>query len=113
MMSQRSQIHSYKNLPCYKKLKNVKDLKEMNELFFVTFRASGLADEEDAEGNVIPAPWRSEENKPQWEDFVPSGSSNNYSYEAREIRQEYKEYFNLEGAVSWQWRQCGIDKRNN
>ena len=84
----------------------------MNELFFVTFKASGLADE-DAEGNVIPAPWRSEENKPQWEDFVPSGSSNNYSYEVRKIRQEYMEYFNLEGAVSWQWRQCGIDKMNN
>ena len=62
--------------------------------YVIFFRARGIADEEDAEGNVIPAPRRSEENKPQWED--------NYSYEARKIRQEYLEYFNLEGAVSWQ-----------
>ena len=80
--------------------------------YITFFRARGLADEEDAEGNVIPAPWRSEENKPQWEDFISSGR-NNYSYEARKIRQEYLEYFNLEGAVSWQWRQCGIDKVTN
>lgn len=75
-------------------------------------RARGLAHEENAEGNVIPAPWRSEENKPQWEDFVSSGS-NHYPYGARKIRQEYLEYFNHEGAVSWQWRQCGIDRLNN
>ena len=33
----------------------------------------------------------------------------NYSREAKEIRDEYSAYFNGEGAVSWQWRTCGID----
>ena len=43
-----------------------------------------------------------------WFDFSPRGS-NNYSNEAKVIRDEFKQYFNNEGAVPWQWVQCGLD----
>ena len=77
----------------------------------ITHRAMGITDhdEEDEDGNITPAPWRSDVEMPCWEDFKPSGS-NNYSDQARVIREEYMQYFNLEGAVSWQWRQCGLDR---
>ena len=69
-----------------------------------------MTDEEDSNGNLIPAPWRSDisDDPSSWLDYNPS-CSNNYSQEARLIREEFKEYFNLEGAVSWQWKQCGFD----
>ena len=44
-----------------------------------------------------------------WFDFSPRGS-NNYSNEAKVIRDEFKQYFNNEGAVPWQWVQCGLDR---
>ena len=37
-------------------------------------------------------------------------SSNNHSSEAKLIRDEFKEYFNNDGAVTWQWHACGIDR---
>ena len=64
-------------------------------------------DKEDAEGNIIPAPWRNDSDLASWHEFHPS-CSNNYSTEARLIKQEYMEYFNGEGAVPWQWKQCGL-----
>ena len=64
-------------------------------------------DLEDDDGNVIPGPWRSSENEQtSWFDYRPQ-CSNNYSTEARVIREEYMEYFVTEGAVPWQWRLCG------
>jgi len=36
--------------------------------------------------------------------------SNNHSSEAKLIRDEFKDYFNNDGAVSWQWHACGIDR---
>lgn len=62
---------------------------------------------EDAQGNVFPAPWRSEADLAAWVDINACGS-NNYSNDARLIREEFKDYFNLEGAVPWQWRSCGL-----
>ena len=43
-----------------------------------------------------------------WFEFSPR-CSNNYSNEVKLIRDEFKQYFNNEGVVSWQWVQCGSD----
>ena len=60
-------------------------------------------------GNIIPGNWRSDlAGSESWIDFSPC-CSNNFSNEAKSIREEYKAYFNNEGALSWQWHQCGID----
>jgi len=73
----------------------------------VPFRANGLTDQEDEEGNVIPGPWRCNSSElSSWFDYHPQ-CSNNYSTEARAIREEYMHYFMKEGAVPWQWRICG------
>lgn len=55
-------------------------------------------DKEDMHGNVNPAPWRNDTELSSWLDFHPV-CSNNYSNEARVIREEYMAYFNNEGAV--------------
>jgi len=34
--------------------------------------------------------------------------NNNHSLRAKLSREEFKEYFNNEGVVSWQWRMCGL-----
>ena len=68
-----------------------------------------LQDTEDHEtGRIIPGSWRNDVPNSFWLDFFPT-CSNNFSQEGRGIREEYKEYFNNEGAVTWQWRMCGID----
>lgn len=36
--------------------------------------------------------------------------SNNHSSEAKLMRDEFKDYFNYDGAVTWQWHACGIDR---
>lgn len=43
-----------------------------------------------------------------WLDFSPR-CSNNHTSEAKSIREEYKNFFSNEGAVQWQWKQCGLD----
>lgn len=58
-----------------------------------------MVDMEDDQGNVTPRQWRSEADLSAWVDISMCGS-NNYSNEARMIRDEFKVYFNLEGAVS-------------
>ena len=71
------------------------------------FRVNGLTDQEDDDGNVIPGPWRCNESVlSSWFDYHPH-CSNNYSTEAKVIREEYMDYFVNEGAVPWQWRLCG------
>ena len=42
--------------------------------------------------------------------YLSLPSSNNHSLEAKLIRDEFKEYFNNDGAVTWQWHTCGIDR---
>ena len=64
--------------------------------------------EDPVNGNVTPGEWRNEHPGESWIDFSPS-CSNNFSNEAKSIREEYKSFFNNEGAISWQWLQCGID----
>lgn len=69
---------------------------------------SMLSDYEDIETGIItPGMWRNDVPTSSWLNFFPS-CSNNFSNEARAIREEYNEFFNNEGAVTWQWRMCGI-----
>lgn len=67
----------------------------------------GLTDVEDGQGNIIPAPWRLSDQQTSWLDYHPH-CSNNFSNEARAMREEYMTYFNSEGAVPWQWELCGV-----
>jgi hypothetical protein len=77
-------------------------------IFFCIRISEHDVDREDLQGNLVPGTWRAADNDMStWQAFHPL-CSNNHSNEARLIREEYKEYFNMEGAVPWQWRQCGI-----
>ena len=44
-----------------------------------------------------------------WLDLPPLIHGQNYSKDAKEIRNEFCNYFNLEGAVNWQWVAARID----
>lgn len=44
-----------------------------------------------------------------WLDLPPLAKGQNYSNKAKAIRDEFCEYFNLQGAVSWQWEAARID----
>ena len=71
--------------------------------------ASVLSDSEDHEtGEIIPGCWRNDPPPTSCCDFSPT-CSNNLSNGAKLIREVHKEFFNNEGAVSWQWQMCGID----
>ena len=77
-------------------------------LFYRSDVSSTLVDSEDeATGDVTPGTWRAQSFAPVWEDFNPQ-CRHNYGMRAKQIRDEFKEYFNNEGVVPWQWRQCGI-----
>ena len=76
-------------------------------LINAVFGVDGLTDVEDGQGNIIPAPWRLSDQQTSWLDYHPH-CSNNFSNEARAIREEYMTYFNSEGAVPWQWELCGV-----
>ena len=76
-------------------------------LINAVFRVDGLTDVEDGQGNIIPAPWRLSDQQTSWLDYHPH-CSNNFSNEARAIREEYMTYFNSDGAVPWQWELCGV-----
>ena len=44
------------------------------------------------------------ENSQGFQPIGCSTSSNNYSENAKKIREEFTDYFNKEGAVEWQWQ---------
>ena len=74
-----------------------------------TYIPPNLVDVEvSATGHVIPGTWRNEALPSSWLNYKPN-CSNNYSGDAKAIREEYLQYFNNEGVVHWQWLQCGID----
>ena len=59
-----------------------------------------MTDQEDEDGNLIPGPWRGSDNElSSWFNYRPQ-CSNNYSTEARAIREEYMDFFSKEGAVA-------------
>ena len=47
--------------------------------------------------------WRFENQNIQGILTINNNTSNNYSEDAHMVRDSYKEYFNNEGAVDWQW----------
>ena len=68
-----------------------------------------LVDREDPDsGDLRPGDWRQDQSSNTWLDFSPI-CSNNFNSDAKAIRDEFRSYFNTEGAVPWQWRQCSID----
>ena len=58
----------------------------------------------DSPAGVIPGDWRQDARSINGITHIESlRSSNNYGVDARLVREEFKNYFNNEGAVSWQW----------
>ena len=58
----------------------------------------------DSPAGVIPGDWRQDARSINGITHIESlGSSNNYGVDARLVREEFKNYLNNEGAVSWQW----------
>lgn len=74
--------------------------KQRNSRFLYT--PPEYVDREDVgSGEVVPGQWRCEVPLESMLELRPV-SSNNYSNEAKMTRDEFKEYFNSNGAVSWQ-----------
>ncbi|XP_036143028.1 protein ALP1-like [Monomorium pharaonis] len=63
-----------------------------------------IIDREDSDG-FIPGSWREEINNSALENITRTGS-NNCSRHAMEIREQFCEYFNNEGALTWQYNMC-------
>ncbi|XP_057310637.1 uncharacterized protein LOC130648602 [Hydractinia symbiolongicarpus] len=56
-----------------------------------------------SQNNIIPGEWRKDSESISGIQDLTNCSSNNYSKQAALIRDEFKCYFNNEGAVEWQW----------
>lgn len=69
----------------------------------------GLADQENASGEIISGSWRDDVPTGTWFPIVNDKYGNRPNNVAKSIREEFTEYFNMEGAVSWQWRAAKID----
>ena len=70
----------------------------------------GLVDYENIEsGEVYKGTWRSGELQGSWNSLSSSRHGNHSSARAREIREEYSEYFINERCVPWQWKSARID----
>ena len=67
---------------------------------------SGLIDTETAQGELIPVSWRPENISDVMLPLENSKYGKNADVEAKEIRNEFMDYFLHEGVVSWQWKQC-------
>ena len=52
---------------------------------------------------IAPGEWRNEENDILGLQSLGRVGSNNYSLDASLVRQGFKEYFNAEWAINWQW----------
>ncbi len=59
--------------------------------------------DQERETGITPGEWRNEENDILGLRPLGRVGSNNYSLDASLVRQGFKEYFNSEGAVNWQW----------
>ena len=70
---------------------------------------NGLVDEENGYHNIIEGSWRKEQPNDTWFSLSNNIYGNRSSNEAKSIRDEFKDYFVMEGAVDWQWRCANID----
>ena len=57
----------------------------------------------DNRSEIIPGGWRETTHDNSGLKEIPRFGSNNYSRMTSLIRDEFKDYFNNEGAVDWQW----------
>lgn len=59
--------------------------------------------DQDGPTGISAGLWRREASELGGLQPINNMGSNNYSLDARHVRDAYKEYFNAEGAVGWQW----------
>ena len=59
--------------------------------------------DQDGHNGLIPGEWRGNINNIQGLEDILQFGSNNYSKDARKVRDDITEYFNNEGSVDWQW----------
>ena len=70
----------------------------------------GLTDRENIEtGEFFEGTWRSDKYQATWYPIQNSLHGNRSSNLAREVRDEFTEYFMNEGCVPWQWKSAKID----
>ena len=70
----------------------------------------GLTDRENIEtGEFFEGTWRSDKYQGTWYPIQNSLHANRSSNLAREVRDEFTEYFMNEGCVPWQWKSAKID----
>ena len=70
----------------------------------------GLTDRENIEtGEFFEGTWRSDKYQGTWYPIQNSLHGNRSSNLAREVRDEFTEYFMNEGCVPWQWKSAKID----
>ena len=59
--------------------------------------------DQDCPNGLQLGEWRCNKQNIQGMLPISSNASNKYSEDARMVRDSYKEFFNNEGAVDWQW----------
>ncbi|XP_047140903.1 uncharacterized protein LOC124815975 [Hydra vulgaris] len=59
--------------------------------------------DQDGQNELIPGEWRKEIGDVQGLQDISNSACNNHSKDARKIRNNFKKYFNTDGAVDWQW----------
>lgn len=71
---------------------------------------SNLIDFDDLGNNtVIPGDWRKDAPNGTWNNLQPSISKNS-TKQAKEIREDFKQFFTNEGSVPWQWRAAQLER---
>ena len=65
-----------------------------------------LADHIDPTGGIVPGSWRDNVTVGCMLPLQKLAHGNKPSSNAKEVREEFKEYFFEEGAVNWQWAKC-------
>ena len=70
----------------------------------------GLVDQETKSGEIIEGNWRNDEvSSGTWLSLSNDNYGNRSSNVAKAIRDEFTDYFNMDGAISWQWRCARVD----
>ena len=78
-------------------------------LYGKVYMPRDLVDNEDVTtGKITNGSWRVDEPTESWYS-LSSTKASNATHEAKAIREEFKEYFNNEGCVQWQWRCARLD----
>ena len=70
---------------------------------------NGLIDQETENGELIEGAWRKESPSDTWFSISNDAYGNRSTYVAKAIREEFTDYFNMEGAVLWQWKCAKVD----